>query len=291
MKPFVSLVATLGGQPQIVTFTLDLLLGRGDPVDQVVAVYPASNPRYFQAYQRLAQEFASDHYAGRACHLRGVPVRAGELATADAYQPQEVEAVHHTFYTLLSDLKAQGQHLHLSLSGGRRILALVALEAAMQYLAPTDRVWHLHTPEAFDQQARREGLMHAPPEAGVQLVAVPFVPWAAYFPALAPLLTRTPQAQREAELGWLDEADRARCQRVWEGLTPRQKDVLRVLAQGMSRSQAAIHLGRKVSTIDSHRDVVFQHCQAAWGDLPANELDMRFLQRRFGPFLKGLGEI
>jgi len=45
MKKSTTLVATLGGQPQIITFTLDLLLARGEQIDQVVIVYLASDLR------------------------------------------------------------------------------------------------------------------------------------------------------------------------------------------------------------------------------------------------------
>jgi hypothetical protein len=44
-----TLVATLGGQPQIVTFTLDLLLRRGIPIYEVIVVHPASSPHLQQS--------------------------------------------------------------------------------------------------------------------------------------------------------------------------------------------------------------------------------------------------
>jgi CRISPR-associated protein Csx14 len=53
-----TLVATLGGQPQIVTFTLDLLLKRGIPISEVVVVHPAASPRIQQSLERLNAEFA-----------------------------------------------------------------------------------------------------------------------------------------------------------------------------------------------------------------------------------------
>ena len=57
----------LGGQPQVVTFTLDLLLARGEKIDQVVIVYPESNKRYHKAYLHLAGEFAGDLYKNQPC--------------------------------------------------------------------------------------------------------------------------------------------------------------------------------------------------------------------------------
>src|SRR6267378_3977693 len=57
-----TLVATLGGQPQIVTFTLDLLLKRGIPIHEVIVVHPAASPHIQQSLARLNAEFAEDRY-------------------------------------------------------------------------------------------------------------------------------------------------------------------------------------------------------------------------------------
>jgi CRISPR-associated protein Csx14 len=58
------LVTTMGGQPQIVTFTLDALRRRGEAIDQVVVVYLAGAKRYQRAFQQLSAEFAGDRYDG-----------------------------------------------------------------------------------------------------------------------------------------------------------------------------------------------------------------------------------
>ena len=74
-NPRTVLVAPLGGQPQVVTFALDLLLAQGVAVDEVVVIHLAA-PRYRQAYRRLAEAFPGDRYGDRAIHLRGVPICA-----------------------------------------------------------------------------------------------------------------------------------------------------------------------------------------------------------------------
>src|SRR5438128_12125265 len=62
-----TLVATLGGQPQIVTFTLDLLLQRGIPIYEVIVVHPASSPHLQQSLERLYAEFVDDSYTFEGC--------------------------------------------------------------------------------------------------------------------------------------------------------------------------------------------------------------------------------
>ncbi len=282
------LVATLGGQPQIITFTLDLLLAHGEPIEQVILISLAGNPRCQAAYQKLSAEFLGDRYQASGqmypCHLRSAPVRSGQTLLAEARQPDEVEAVRRTVYDLLGELKAQSATIHLSLSGGRRIIALTALAAAMQHFTPADRIWHLHTPPDFTEQARGGAVLHAPPEAGVHLIPVPFVPWTAYFPALRPLMSlATPQPAASA---WQSDEERQRCQQVWQGLSRREQDLLRLAVEGLSRAESAEKLGLAISTVDSHRKKILRACRAAWPDEEVNRPG--FVAQRFKPFLDAL---
>jgi CRISPR-associated protein Csx14 len=274
----------------VVTFTLDLLLARGEKIDQVVIVYPDSNTRYHNAFLRLAGEFIGDLYRNQPCHLRSVTIKSGGVPLEDISQPGEVEAVRRTIHDLLSMLKDEEQIIHLSLTGGRRIMALIALSAAMQYLAPTDRVWHIYTPDDFIVEARDGAVMHAPAEAGVQLVNVPFVPWVAYFPGLAPLLARSSQELREADHGWLDDDERERCHRVWDQLTTRRREVLRAFAAGLTRQQVAVQLTIEASTVDSHRDEILTLCRQVWTSYEGR-FDMHFLRDRFARYLRGLDQL
>lgn len=288
MNEQTTLVATLGGQPQVITFTLDLLLARGERIHQVVVVYMASSPRYQQAHRRLVGEFLNDQYAGQVCHLRSVPIRMGAQTIEDARSASEVEAVRATFFSLLGELKGHGQRLQLSLSGGRRVMALTALAAAMQHLTPADKIWHIYTPPELTGQARDGALLHAPPGSGLQLIEVPFVPWAAYFPGLRPLLECAPEELRGFQPGWMDEPERARCRQVWEALTPRQQDVLRLLARGLTRDQAAVQMGIQVTTVDTHRKAVVRLCEQVWESGADQHINLTFLRERFGLFLASL---
>lgn len=283
-----TLVALLGGQPQVITFLLDLLLARGEVIERVVVLYPASNLRYQAAFRTLAGEFVADQYQGRPCHLRSAPIRSGDLQLDDIRTPGEVEIVRREINQLLAGLKAQGRRLHLGLSGGRRVISLLLFSAAMQYLSPVDALWHIHTPPELAEKSRDGVLMHATPELQVQLIPVPFVPWVAYFPGLAPLLS---QEMGEARLGWLDNHERTRCAQVWNALTPRQRDTLRVFAEGHPRQVVATKLGISVGTVDDHRIAIVRECEQAWGFQEGLHFNAQFLRERFGPFLAGLKEV
>lgn len=118
---------------------------------------------------------------------------------------------------------------------------------------------------------------------GVCLIEVPFVPWAAYFPGLQPLFERGGAAIP----AWQNEAERERCRRVWEMLSPRQREALRALVGYPDRAQAAACLGVAVSTLDSHRAGIAARCRDVWGLADGVVVNVRFLRERFGPFLAG----
>lgn len=281
------LVATMGGKPQLVTFLLDLLLARGEAIDQVFVVYIAPYGRSQTAFKKLKREFSKDCYCGRTCSLRGIPIQVGASTLEDIRTPDEVEIVRQNVHNLFEEIKKQGQRIHLGLSGGRRIISLIAFAAAMQYLTPVDHIWHLNVPYELDDQNREGEILHAPSNSNLYLVPVPFVPWVAYFPNLEHLLKRSPQEVGETSMGWLSEEERGRCQLVWNTLTLRQKEILSLLATGQTRHEMADKLGIAVTTIDSHRESILEKCCLVWEAQSGEEFDARFLQQYFGPFLAG----
>ncbi|PMP73131.1 MAG: histidine kinase, partial [Roseiflexus castenholzii] len=123
-----TLVATLGGQPQIVTFALDALIAQGEIITDVYLIHLSlNNLRTRHALQRLQQEFLDDHYAGRRCRLRHVPLRANGSELTDIRAAADAEAAWQCIRDLIADLKREGRRLHLCLSGGRRMMALLAM--------------------------------------------------------------------------------------------------------------------------------------------------------------------
>jgi CRISPR-associated protein Csx14 len=290
MDPKTTLIATLGGQPQKITFLLDLLLARGEEIDQVAIIYISSYKRTQNAIKLLEKEFLAGKYCERSCEFKRFPLKSGHSDLFDIQTPEDVEVVRQNIHRLLSELKEENQRIHIGLSGGRRLMSIIALAAAMQYLTPVDHLWHINAPADILEKSRDGAIMHAPPEAGVQLIAVPFIPWVSYFPGLANLLKRSPQEMGEASFGWLNEAERTHCRRVWDALTQRQRDVLRGFAAGLSRQEVAQQLNISVTTVDTHRDHILAQCRLVWETQAGEEFNTKFLQQYFGPFLAGIQE-
>jgi CRISPR-associated protein Csx14 len=282
------LIATLGGQPQVVTFALDALLAQHEEITAVYLIHLSlDNLRTRQALARVQQEFAGDQYAGRRCRLRRVPILLAGAPLADIHDEAGAEATGQTMRGLLGDLKRDGVRLHLCLSGGRRMMALLALSAAALLCDHQDRIWHLYTPDAVRQQAAGGALMHVAPAAGVQLIQTPLVPWGAYFPALRTLAQTSMQAA-SAQLRQFAASEDPQCRQVYARLSPRQRAVLHAFAAGQRPDEVAAALHITLSTVNSHKTAILAECRIAWALAEEQPLDYRFVRERFAGFVQRL---
>jgi CRISPR-associated protein Csx14 len=285
-----TLVATMAGGPQVVTFALDELLRRGEMIHQVIVVHlsPQADPLTGQALVKLTAEFPDEHYASRPCRLRFLPIRRDGRRLDDIRDDAAVNVAWSAMYELIASLKTQGRHLHVCITGGRRMLALLAISAAMLHFDHHDRLWHMYTPPELLERAGDGAIMHARPQDGVRLLQVPLVPWGAYLPALRALAQASPMEVVAAQTRWLDSAERARCQAVVERLTPRQTDVLRAFAAGQNPQEVAEALYVTVKTVHAHKTVILGECRNAW-ELPQDaRLVYHFLREKFGRYFQTL---
>src|SRR5882672_3204960 len=103
------LLATLGGQPQIVTFTLDLLLPMY-PISNVIVLHPTTTQERLQnSLKRLQTEFAGDYYvqAQRNIHFRSHVLQHQGKALQDIADDRAADGVLDTLHKLIGDLKRQ----------------------------------------------------------------------------------------------------------------------------------------------------------------------------------------
>ena len=93
------LLATLGGQPQVVTFTLDLLLNEGFPINEVMVIHPkASQPRLQRSLACLSAEFVGDYYKANLMELNfgqsALTAEAAAYVANTLVQPASVIITH-----------------------------------------------------------------------------------------------------------------------------------------------------------------------------------------------------
>lgn len=281
------LLATLGGQPQVLTFALDQLLARGERVNEVVALHLAPHERRLQqALACLDGEFSQNRYRNNPCHFHHVIVGHSSTPLAEIDDETDAEATWSTVHQLIAQLKREQRRLHLCVTGGPRLIGLLAMSAATLHFDHHDRLWHLYTPRAFRTQANEGAIMHAQPTDGVRLIQVPMAPWGAYFPALRTLTQTTATQVIATQTRWLDSAEAAHCRTVVERLTARQLAVLRAFAAGQTPQEVAEQLIVTIKTVDAHKTVILAECRNVWA-LPAEDwLSYHFLRDKFARYFE-----
>ena len=282
-----TLLATLGGQPQVVTFTLDLLLQRHIPIREVIVVHPASQPKLQHSIACLNAEFPGDRYKvdGRTIHFRRHVLRDYDRPIDDIVDERTADGALNTMDELIRGLKLRQCTVHFSITGGRRLMSFLSVSAALLNFEPADRLWHLYTPEAVAQRVKDGAIMHVQPEDGVQLIEVPFARLAQ--PILSHLLSSGHPGARtviQSQNEQWEAEERAKCKQVVDKASPSQRRVLRAYAQGLHPQKVAIQLCISPSTVSSHNNVLLRSCRNVW-DIPEKErLDYRFLQTKFAHY-------
>lgn len=271
------LLATLGGQPQIVTFTFDLLLREHFDISEVIALHPnATQPRIQHSVACLKAQFVGNRYDidGRTidCSFRSHILRHNNVPLDDVIDDVGANGVFDTVYHLIYELKQQPCHIHLSITGGRRMMGLLAMSAAQLKFDHFDHIWHIATPEEVKQQAHEGALMHVPLERGINLIKVPFAPWGAYFPHLPQLPDASATSVLRAQIDQMDaKEDFARCRQVLMKLRERQREVLHLFVRRQNRQQVAEQLGISLKTVDTHTATIITLCREVW-NLEPDEL-------------------
>jgi CRISPR-associated protein Csx14 len=282
-----TLLATLGGQPQVVTFTLDLLLRRDFPISEVIVIHPeASHPRLQHSLHCLNAEFIGDRYqvSGQTIHLRSHVLRLDEEPLDDIVDEVSAGGALDTIHTLIRSLKHQHRCIHLSITGGRRLMSSIATEAALLNFTHTDHIWHIYTPDTVQQEAQEGTLMHTSPQDGVHLIERHFVPWSTYFSEL-PQTISTAQETLHFQKRTMDILERTRCEQVVKQATRREQDVLRAFAEGLNIQEVARRLCITTRTVDAHKTKLLELCREVWGiEQSASRLGYHFLYKTFAPY-------
>jgi len=280
-----TLLATLGGQPQVVTFTLDLLLRRGFPISEVIVIHPeASHPRLQHSLDCLNAEFVGDQYHidGRTinCHFRPHVLHLDDEPLADIVDDESADGTLDTLHHLICDLKRQRRHIHLSVTGGRRLMALLATSVAFLNFDRHDRVWHIYTPETVQERSDEGTLMHVSAQAGVRLIEGPFVSLGAYLANQSQPFYAAQSAQRSQ----VDAQERTRCKQVVERATQREQEVLHAFARGLNQQEVAKELCITISTVDAHKTKLLNLCREIWNIEEGKRLGYHFLYKTFATY-------
>lgn len=291
LEPIHTLVATLGGQPQVVTFTLDLLLQRGIPIREVIVIHPATLPHAQTSIARLSAEFIGDRYRiGEhtiTIHFRRHMLRYYEQLIDDIVDERTADGALNTMDQIIRSLKQQQRTIHFSITGGRRLMSLLSFSAALLNFESTDRIWHIYTPDTVRQRVNDGAMMHVSSEEKVCLIEVPFARLAQ--PILSRLLNTNPtnvKATINLEIERTRAEEYKRCKAVIDAATPRQREVLRAFAKGLNQQEVARQFQITISTVDAHKTKLLEICRTTWGinERDGSRLGYHFLYKTFAAY-------
>src|SRR5207244_10903202 len=128
----------------------DLLPTDGFRISEVIVIHPKpSQPRLRRSLERLSVEFAGDYYkvADRVIHFRSHVLQLDSEPIDDIIDNNHADGTLNTIHRLIGDLKRHGHHIHLSVTGGRRLMSLLAIPSASFNFDRHDPIARLHTPE------------------------------------------------------------------------------------------------------------------------------------------------
>lgn len=279
------LLATLGGQPQVVTFTLDLLLEEGFPIKDVMVLHPQpAQWRLQHSLTCLIQEFTALYNGNHVIRFHSHVLRHNGQPIDDITSDIHADATLNTIHQLIGSLKQQGYHIHLSISGGRRLMSLLAISVAALNFDRHDHIWHIYTPDHLKEQVKEGRLMHVPKDAGIQLIESPFIALGAYI--YNPL--QTFQQTQHEQLSQMDAEERARCEHVIKQLKPREYEILQAFAQGLSQQEVSKKLSISIKTIDTYKTRLLDLCREVWAIEPKRRIGYHFLYKTFAPHIDSI---
>lgn len=229
-------IATLGTSPQVGTRTFDeLLFKRQVPLSHVVWIHARDDTPLMQKpvarVRREVETYYKTKCPGVSFEFVTIEGR-NERRPLDTRSREDAEAVLFTLHTQLGRWKARGYTVHLSISGGPKVLAAFGVAAAqLTFDSDKDKCWHLIKQ---DQVARRDE-MHVEGDDQVHLIEVPVLRWKTWKEwasrSLAEAIAQDPlHAQDIASQLGADEMFRWRVEFVERILNEEERAILKPLA-------------------------------------------------------------
>ncbi|MEA3340317.1 MAG: CRISPR-associated ring nuclease [Chloroflexota bacterium] len=259
-KPSI-LIAPVGSKPQLVTIALDLLRQRGESVREVVVLHTTLDQQANRAsIVRLGKEFPRAYPGIRLrpiclCDERGIPLHDvdSEPAAREAFR---------VLYREIKAAKQTSRRVHLSIAGGRKIIAVYGMTAAQLLFDSDDRVWHISSATAL---VASKALHPTPGEAA--LIRVPVLRWSDISPSLTDLILSDDPFDALERQEELLRADALRLARVFveQFLTPAEREVVKlVVFEGLTDTQIADRTCRSAKTVGHHLSSAYRKARATF---------------------------
>ncbi len=274
-----AMIATLGVEPQVVTIALDFLLHQGKKINEVTVLY-TNHPAIREALAILEEEFKPAVYPGISFHAKVISTAHGPVK--DFQSEAELRGLLRTLYTEIRRARQKKRPIHLCISGGRKVMGVMAITVAQLLFGPDDRVWYLIT-EGWKPGAGRQ--LHADDSVQSRLIPVPVLRWQEAG-TLMQAVTELDDPQEM--LAWYhrltkraEEKRQDEFIRHW--LTPAERRVTRLACRGFSNAAIAARLGNREQTVANQLRSVYEKLRE-WLGFPDYNVDRSVLIARFAPY-------
>jgi CRISPR-associated protein Csx14 len=272
------MLATLGTEPQVITLTLDKLLTAGHAVSETILVY-TEHPAIKDNIQILEKEFRQV-YSGVT--LRLAPVTNSKGYVKDFLSEEDLCGLLRTLYIETRRARQAKYRVHMCISGGRKVMAVIAMSVAQLLFGPADQVWYLIT-EGW--QPGNERRLHATESDKILLLPVPILRWNE---ADTLLRTVTELNDPQEVLVWYkrltnkaEEKRKDEFIRHW--LTPAEREVTHLACLGFDNAAIAAKLAKQEQTVANQLRGVYEKLRE-WLAFPDYTVDRSVLISRFAPY-------
>ena len=252
-------IATLGSEPQVVTAALDLLMGKGEQINQVVVVHTTAPGTPVGAAVEALRQVANAYPA--PFDFQGITSEGLPLADVDS--PAAGAAVFGALYSRIRGGKQMGLKVHLCIAGGRKTMALFGMAAAQLLFDDGDQLWHLFSSGEFLASKR----LHPAPGDDVALVPIPVILWTRVSPAFDRLFQFEDPfaALHEVEALQIKEKFDACRAFVLGSLTRSEERVVRLLVlHGLSDQAIGEQLCLSPRTVEQHLRSAYTKAGEHW---------------------------
>lgn len=273
------MIATLGVEPQVVTIALDSLINQGKYINEVTVLY-TDHPAILEALAILEDEFKTDVYPGLSFRARVISTANGPVK--DFQSEDELRGLLRTLYIEIRQARQKKRPLHLCISGGRKVMGVMAMTVAQLLFGPDDRVWYLIT-EGWKPGAGRR--LHTAGNVQTRLIPVPVLRWQ----EAGTLMQAVTELDDPREmLAWYHRlTKRAEEKRQGEfikhWLTPAERRVTQLACRGFDNASIAARLDKREQTVANQLRNVYEKLRE-WLGFPDYNVDRSVLIARFAPY-------
>lgn len=273
-----SMIATLGVEPQVFTITLDTLIEAGKKIDQATVIF-TDHPAIKSALDTIKKEFKDEVYPGLS--LRPIAVSSSKGPVKDFQSEEELQALLRTLYAEIRQARQEGRAVHLCISGGRKVMGVIAMTVAQLLFGPDDQVWYLIT-EGWKPGSDRH--LHVTTDQ-VRLIPVPVLRWQE---AGTLMQTVTELDDPQEVLFWYDRLtkkaeEKRRGEFIKHWLTPAERQVAQAACRGFDNATIATRLKKRKQTVANQLRCIYEKLHE-WLGYPDYNADRNVLIAQFAPY-------